>query len=329
MQAHLFQSHHRLPRSTTASSDSARTIARGATARGGAGVGGVGELALRSPTGVAAQGEGRRPDGRRGVDGAVDGLGADGGRAQVGRVCAAGRRADTVQAPPRGAVGPIEAAAPGPRRAGGTVEDTPKDPSQISVLARVAPGLVPRARPLCPAQPSARVLANPFAAMGYGDAPWTFTGRCVFWRRRAGSRGVGGRVGGRASGLAAGKEHAMRRQSGPRARRPARPPPARRPRTHALPLLSARSALYQLQLVPVAEARKYVPDEFKLVSLFGRVTLVFWVAWQPPRCGTAWRPTPRQISPRLPSPSGTRWAVFTWRATQTALWGRLTRCVLD
>lgn len=30
-------------------------------------------------------------------------------------------------------------------------------------------------------------------------------------------------------------------------------------------------ALYQLHLVPVAEARKHVPPEFKLVSLFGCV----------------------------------------------------------
>jgi len=37
----------------------------------------------------------------------------------------------------------------------------------------------------------------------------------------------------------------------------------------SLPLNTLFSALYQLQLVPTEEARKHIPPQFKIVSLFG------------------------------------------------------------
>ncbi len=104
--------------------------------------------------------------------------------------------------------------------------------------------------------------------MPYGEAPWVFTGRCVYfisrgaWGVNAGSeRETAGNILHILFDRLAGRTTAAAFLfSQPRDLEP-RPSPPHKTTLHR--------ALYQLQLVPLSEAKKHIPPEFHIVSLFG------------------------------------------------------------
>ena len=75
----------------------------------------------------------------------------------------------------------------------------------------------------------------------------------------------------------------------------------------------------------LAQARKYVPESLKLVSLFGCGPLLGAVCI-PASCKVHWRGCHHvQQQRRRGVPAGTRWAAFSSRGTLTARLGRSTR----
>jgi len=106
--------------------------------------------------------------------------------------------------------------------------------------------------------------AGEIPSMPYGEAPWIFTGRCVSsipWS-------VGDECGLGERGRSSGSNSFRRSTLLAKRRRCFFSFLSSQPRPPPYPHHSTR-ALYQLQLVPLSEAKKHIPPDFHIVSLFG------------------------------------------------------------